>query len=89
MTNVIKLAGISVDADDPCALKSVLEVVRLKMAAGEVTEEYSIQSPITRETVRFSPASLKVLDQEIDRLDRACRIKQGKRPPSRRWSMRY
>lgn len=89
MVDMIKLAGVSVDAADPCALKAVLEVVRLKMVAGEVTEEYSIQSPVTRETVRFSPGNLKALEMEIDRLTRACLIRNGKRPPSRRWSLRY
>ncbi|MBD8556898.1 hypothetical protein IFT84_20525 [Rhizobium sp. CFBP 8762] len=89
MANIIKLAGVSVDADDPCALKAVLEVVRLKLVAGENTEEYSLMSPVTRETVRFSPGNLKALDMEIDRLNRACLVKQNKRPPSRRRLLRY
>lgn len=89
MANLIKLGGISVDADDPCALKSVLEVIRLKMISGEQVEEMSIQSPVTRETVRFSPTKLSALDAEIDRLDRACLRRQGKCPTPRRWSLRY
>ena len=89
MANMITLGGTTVDADDPCALKSVLEVIRLKMISGEQVEEMSIQSPVTRETVRFSPTNRAALDAEIQRLDGLCRAKQGNCRPSRRWAFRY
>lgn len=89
MARPMTIAGLSVDADDPCALKTALEAVKLKMLAGEQVEEMSIQSPVTRETVRFSPASMAALDAEIQRLDGACRLRQGKQPFRRRWTFRY
>lgn len=89
MARMITLAGITVDADSPCDLKTALEAVRLKLLAGEQVEEMSIQSPVTRETVRFSPAKLSALEAEINRLERLCRAQQGKPVCGRRWSFRY
>ncbi len=86
---MIKIGGLSVDAEDPCALKTALEAVRLKLISGDQVEELSIQSPMTRETVRFSPGKLSALDAEIQKLDGLCRQKSGKCRASRRWSLRY
>lgn len=89
MPTMIKIAGITVDQDDPCAVKTALEAVRLKMISGEQVEEMSLQSPVTRETVRFSPGKLSALDAEIQRLDQACRLTQGQCRRGRRFIFRY
>lgn len=89
MANMIKIAGMAVDADDPCQVKTALEAARTKVALGENVEEISIQSPTTRETVRFSPANRAALEAEIQRYDRLCRQKNGQCVRGRRWSFRY
>lgn len=89
MVTMIKIAGMAVDADDPCQMKAALEVARGKLALGENVEEISIQSPTTRETVRFSPANRAALEAEIQRYDRLCRQKNGKCVRGRRWSFSY
>lgn len=87
--SIIKLGGVSVDASDPCALYQGLYLVKLKLISGEMTGEYSIQSPVTRETVVFSPANLKSLDAEMTRLQAACQQATSGRRPSRRMQLRY
>lgn len=89
MARMVTINQIPVDADDPCAMKAALELVRIRMVAGEQVEEFSIQSPVNRETIRFTPGNIKLLDQEIERLDRACRIKNGCAVPTRRMRFRY
>lgn len=89
MPNIITLNGASVDAADPCALYQALYATKMRMIAGEQVEEMSIQSPVTRETVRFSPSNMKALDAELVRLGEACRIKNGGRRTGRRLPLRY
>ncbi|UXS04462.1 hypothetical protein [Agrobacterium tumefaciens] len=84
-----KIGGATVDADDPCQVLAALQLVRTKLAAGESVEEFSIQSPTTRETVRFSPAKPAFLEQEIQRYSRLCSEKQGQRRCGRRWRFRF
>lgn len=87
--SAIKFGGVTVDSSDPCALYQALYVVKLKLISGEMTGEYSIQSPVTRETVVFSPANLRALENEMTRLQAACQAKTNGRRPSRRFSLRY
>lgn len=87
--SVIKLGGVSVDTADPCALFEALQLVKLKLISGEMAGEYSIQSPVTREEVVFSPANLKSLDAEMTRLQAACQQKRNGRRPPRRFGLRY
>lgn len=87
--SMIKLGGVSVDTSDPCALYQGLYVVKLKLISGEMTGEYSIQSPVTRETVVFSPSNLKALDAEMTRLQATCQQTTTGRRPSRRLRLRY
>jgi hypothetical protein len=75
----IKINGAIVDQDDPCAMQRALEAVRLRLLAGEAVEELSIQSPVTRETVRFSAGNLAGLDAEIKRFGTACELLNGVR----------
>jgi hypothetical protein len=87
--SMIKLGGVTIDAADPCALYQGLYLVKLQLISGEMTGEYSIQSPVTRETVVFSPANLKSLDAEMTRLQAACQQATSGRRPSRRMRLRY
>lgn len=86
MTTMVKINGVDIDAADPCALYWALYQAKIKRAAGEQVEEFSIQSPVTRETVRFSPASMADVDRELKLLKAACELKQtGRR---QRFAMR-
>lgn len=73
----VVISGQTVDMDDPCELYRALYDVKLKILAGEHVEEISIQSPVSREMMRVSPANLKALDQELMRLAGACQAKQN------------
>lgn len=88
MANVT-INGASVDTDDPCALYQALYAVKLLMISGEQVGEMSIQSPVTRETVVFSPTSMAALDKELVRLSEACTLKTNGRRVTRRWKFRY
>lgn len=89
MATMQKIGGIPVDIDDPCQVLNALGLIKTKIAAGENVEEFSIQSPTTRETVRFTPAKPALLEQEIQRYDRLCKEKQGLRACGRRKQFRF
>jgi hypothetical protein len=86
---MVTINGASVDADDPCALYQALYAVKLRMLSGEQVGEMSIQSPVTREAVVFSPGRLADLDRELVRLSEACTLKTTGRRVTRRWKFRY
>lgn len=77
--SMVIINGVAVDGEDPCALYQALYAVKLRILAGEQVEELSIQSPVTRETIRFSASSMKALDAELMRLASACSAKNGRR----------
>ncbi|WFP74508.1 hypothetical protein [Mesorhizobium sp. WSM4906] len=79
MPTLVSINGVAVDAEDPCALYQALYAVKLRILAGEHVEELQIQSPVTRELMRFSSANLKSLDAELMRLAAACSAKNGQR----------
>ena len=79
MTNMVVLAGVPVDADDPCALWQALYAAKLKRIAGESFEEVEIQSPATRRRIRVAATSMADLDRELEELARACAAKRGER----------
>lgn len=79
MPSLVSINGVAVDQEDPCALYQSLYAVKLRILAGEHVEELQIQSPVTRELMRFSAANLKSLDAELMRLAAACSAKSGKR----------
>lgn len=85
----VTINGAAVDADDPCAMWQALYAVKLKMIAGEIVQEMTLQSPVTRETVIFSPGKLASLDQELNRLQAACQAKRSGRRPSARWKLKF
>ncbi|MER8556128.1 hypothetical protein NKH37_28910 [Mesorhizobium sp. M1217] len=79
MPTLIKIAGVTVDAEDPCALYQALYAAKLKLIAGERVEETEVRSPVTHRRVRISAGSVAALDAELMRLAAACSAKQGKR----------
>ena len=89
MANLVTINGASIDADDPCALYQALYAVKLKMLAGEHVAEFSLQSPVTRETVTFASGRMEELEKELMRLSAACTAATTGRRQSRRWNLRY
>lgn len=85
----VTINGQTVDADNPCALWQALYAVKLQIISGEVVQEMTLQSPVTRETVIFGPGKLAALEQELGRLHAACQAKQTGRRPTRRWPLRF
>lgn len=76
----VMINGEAVDAEDPCALYQALYSVKLKILSGEHVEEISLQSPVSREMMRVSAASIEQLNKELMRLSAACTAKTtGKR----------
>lgn len=78
MANVV-INGATIDADDPCALYAALNTVLQHRMAGEAVEELTIQSPLTRETVRFSAIGIADFKRHLSDLAAACRRKRGLR----------
>lgn len=74
----VNIAGIDVDQDDPCALYAALYGVYLKRLAGQEVEELTIQSPLTRETVKYATISLEAFEVRLATLKAACERKRGR-----------
>lgn len=89
MASIVTINGAQVDTDDPCALYQALYAVKLKMLAGENVTEFSLQSPVTRETVTFAPGRMDELEKELMRLSAACTAATTGRRQSRRWRLRF
>lgn len=79
MPTMIKIAGVEVDADDPCALYQALYAAKLKLLAGERVEETEVRSPVTHRRVRLAVGNIAALDAELMRLAAACSALSGKR----------
>lgn len=79
MPNMVTIGGVSVDADDPCALYQALYSAKLKLIAGDRLEEVEVQSPATRRRIRVATANIKDIDAELMRLQAACEAKSGRR----------
>ena len=79
MTNNVKIGGVTVDADDPCALYQALYNAKLKMIAGENVAEIMIGDLATQRRTRFNPASMKSIDAELARLKDLCEQSTGGR----------
>lgn len=89
MTNTVKIGGMIVDAEDPCALYAALYTAKLKRVAGEQIEESEIRSPVMQQRIRIASSSLDDIEKELARLQAACQAKTSGCRPSRRWQMRY
>lgn len=89
MTNMVKIGGVSVDADDPCALYAALAAAKAKRLAGEQVEETEIRSPVMHQRLKVASSSIGDIDKELVRLQAACQAKTNGCRPSRRWRLRY
>ncbi|NEI89517.1 hypothetical protein GR248_01675 [Rhizobium leguminosarum] len=86
---MVKIDGALVDIEDPCALATALRGVRYKRISGGQIDESEIRSPVMHQRIKVASSTVAQLDAEIQRLDDACREKNGQCRVSRRWSMRY
>lgn len=89
MTTMIKIAGMTVDADDPCAMYAALAAVKAKRLAGEQIEESEIRSPVMHQRVKIASSSIADIDRELVRLQSACQAKTTGCRPSRRWNLKF
>lgn len=89
MTNPVKIGGVTVDADDPCALYAALAAAKAKRLAGEQVEETEIRSPVMHQRLKVAASSIADIDKELVRLQAACQAKTTGCRPSRRWSLRF
>ncbi|ARO22936.1 hypothetical protein TAL182_CH01123 [Rhizobium sp. TAL182] len=89
MPNMVKIDGVLVDIDDPCALATALRAVRYKRITGGQIEESEIRSPVMQQRIKVASSTVAQLDAEIQRLDDLCRQKNGQCRVSRRWRFRY
>lgn len=89
MTNKVKIAGLLVDIDDPCAMYAALAAAKAKRLAGEQVEETEMRSPVMHQRIKVASSSLADIDKELVRLQAACQAKTSGQRPGRRWQMRY
>lgn len=89
MPTFVKIGGVSVDTEDPCALHQALYAQKLKMLAGERVEETEIRSPVSQRRVKLSPANMAALDAELMALAAACTAKTGGKRQRFAKSMRF
>lgn len=76
----VKIDGVDVDTDDPCALYQALYAVKLKRLANEQVSEVEIKSPVGQRRMQVATVSLDDLNAELNRLADACQKKtSGKR----------
>lgn len=80
MALMVTIAGVSVDAEDPCALYGALYAVKVRLLAGEEIDETEIRSPVTHQRLKVARGNIAALDAELARLRDACEKKAtGKR----------
>lgn len=77
MANNVKIGGVTVDADDPCALWTALYNVKLKMMAGENVGEVMIGDLATQRRTRFNQPSMTAITAELARLKDLCQQATG------------
>jgi len=86
---IVKIAGVDVDVDDPCAMYAALAAAKAKRLAGEQIEESEIRSPVMQQRVKVASSSIADIDAELVRLQAACMAKTTGCRPSRRWKFRF
>lgn len=85
----IKIAGMMVDPEDPCAMYAALAMAKAKRLAGEQIEESEIRSPVMQQRVKIASSSIADLDKELVRLQAACQAKTTGCRVSRRWNLTF
>jgi hypothetical protein len=86
MVNTVTIGSVIVDADDPCALYTVLYNTRLQMISGQSIGEVQAGDANAQRRIRYNTASLSALDAELARLADLCAQSSGGRPS--RFAMR-
>ena len=77
---MVKIDGVEIDTDDPCAVYQALYAIKLKRLANEQVSEVEIKSPVGQRRMQLSTISLDDLNAELNRLADACQKKtNGKR----------
>lgn len=89
MMNSVKIGGVTVDVEDPCALYAALAAAKTKRLAGEQVEETEIRSPVMHQRLKVASSSMADIDAELVRLQAACMAKTNGCRPSRRWKFRF
>ena len=89
MSNLVKIGGVPVDIDDPCALYAALAAAKAKRLAGGQVEETEIRSPVMHQRLKVASSSIADIDKELVRLQAACQEKTTGCRPGRRWRFRY
>lgn len=89
MSNTVKIGGVMVDIDDPCALYAALAAAKAKRLAGGQVEETEIRSPVMHQRLKVASSSIADIDKELVRLQAACQAKTSGCRPGRRWSLKY
>jgi hypothetical protein len=79
VANNVTIGGITVDADDPCALYQVLYNARLQMLAGQSIGEVQAGDFNTQRRVKYNTASLSALEAELSKLADLCGQSTGER----------
>ncbi|MBD8555545.1 hypothetical protein IFT84_13615 [Rhizobium sp. CFBP 8762] len=85
----VKVNGLDVDAEDPCALWQALYAVKLKRLAGEQIEETEIRSPVTHRRLKIASSSMADLDAELSKLGAECALKTNPTAPRTRFAKRF
>jgi hypothetical protein len=75
MSSTVKIGGVSVDINDPCAVLTELRKAQLRVATGE---SVSMQR-FGEDEVRFTPANMGRLETLIQTYERSCAAKSGHR----------
>lgn len=89
MSNPVKIGGVLVDIDDPCALYAALAAAKAKRLAGEQVEETEIRSPVMHQRLKVASSSIADINKELVRLQAACQEKTTGCRPGKRWRFRY
>lgn len=89
MPMMVKIGGVPVDVEDPCALYAALAAAKAQRLAGEQVEETEIRSPVMHQRLKVASSSIADIDKELVRLQAACQAKTTGCRPSRRWTFRY
>lgn len=73
--DTVEINGVAVDVDDPCAVAKALRKVELAIVSGGGVS----MTRFGDEEVRFHAGNLTRLREAIDRYERECAAKSGKR----------
>lgn len=80
MANPITIGGIEVtDPSDPCKLCEALRIIKLRRMSGDAATEIEQRSAVQSRRVKWDVVPMATLEAEIERLQRECDGRNGKR----------